>query len=157
MYREIIRTLSQQYGSATWFIVYQADVRMRSEEFERIRRRCDLTWAGSTEEQRRGLPYDPSRPWDLVFSMAASDKDFWDARSASCTSPGSPIVSAPWTTAPLKATFLPPPQSCSGRAKAISPPGALRGSGRAEARRGASLRAVSLRAERGIRAEGKWS
>ena len=33
-----IRSLHEQYGAKTWFLVYQADVRLRSERLERIRR-----------------------------------------------------------------------------------------------------------------------
>eukprot|EP00969_Alexandrium_andersonii_P173378 7664441-Alexandrium_andersonii.AAC.1 len=37
LYGEYIRVLHETYGSECWCLIYQADVRMRSEEFERIR------------------------------------------------------------------------------------------------------------------------
>lgn len=36
---EMIRSLSQNYGDSVWFLIYQADVRLRSEHMDRIRRR----------------------------------------------------------------------------------------------------------------------
>eukprot|EP00969_Alexandrium_andersonii_P289954 12816434-Alexandrium_andersonii.AAC.1 len=39
LYGEHIRSLVETYGADAWYLVYQADVRMRSEEFERIWRR----------------------------------------------------------------------------------------------------------------------
>eukprot|EP00969_Alexandrium_andersonii_P244830 10818197-Alexandrium_andersonii.AAC.1 len=39
LYGEHIRGLHEAYGNEAWFLIYQADVRMRSEEFDRIRRR----------------------------------------------------------------------------------------------------------------------
>eukprot|EP00969_Alexandrium_andersonii_P179539 7936688-Alexandrium_andersonii.AAC.1 len=39
LYGQHIRSLHETYGSEVWFLIYQADVHMRSEEFERIRRR----------------------------------------------------------------------------------------------------------------------
>ena len=54
LYGEHIRSLATDYGPACWFLVYQADVRMRSEEFERlrpdfeaIRGRCVVCGAGA--------------------------------------------------------------------------------------------------------------
>ena len=70
LYGEHIRTLATDYGPACWFLVYQADVRMRSEEFERLRRRTAM----------EGQPdFDPSAPWGTVFDLAVREKDFWDA------------------------------------------------------------------------------
>ena len=40
LYSELIRTLFNQYGVQCWFLIYQAGARMRSEVFERIRRRA---------------------------------------------------------------------------------------------------------------------
>ena len=49
---------------------------MRSEHFERIRRRLaaehrDLEAAGLKSD------FEPARPWDLVFKEAAKDSEFW--------------------------------------------------------------------------------
>eukprot|EP00974_Lingulodinium_polyedra_P089267 8656269-Lingulodinium_polyedra.AAC.1 len=43
LYGEWIRKLTETYGTSCWWIIYRADVRMRSEEFERIRRRLQLS------------------------------------------------------------------------------------------------------------------
>lgn len=40
-YGEFIREQNTAYGPDAWFLVYQADVRMRSEHFDRIRRRAE--------------------------------------------------------------------------------------------------------------------
>eukprot|EP00969_Alexandrium_andersonii_P328237 14505001-Alexandrium_andersonii.AAC.1 len=39
LYGEHSRSLVGTYGANTWYLIYQADVRVRSEEFERARRR----------------------------------------------------------------------------------------------------------------------
>eukprot|EP00973_Karenia_brevis_P084544 11733701-Karenia_brevis.AAC.1 len=59
-----------------WWIVAVADIRMRSEFLERIRRRCVKTHA---EREQAGLPSDfnPDKPWDKVFKEAARDQEFW--------------------------------------------------------------------------------
>ena len=57
-----------------------ADVRMRSERFEYLRRRLDaellrLTRAGRADEARM----DVRKPWDCIFLAAAEDEDYWGA------------------------------------------------------------------------------
>ena len=69
-YGEHIRTLADRFGSDVWFIVYQADVRMRQEEFERIQRRAVMSQAPG---------YDAVKPWDSVFRLAVSEPAFWDS------------------------------------------------------------------------------
>jgi hypothetical protein len=74
-YGEHIRSLLTTYGTECWFIIYQADVRMRSEQFERIRRKLQIDFeAGSTQ-----FGYAPAKPWDGVFAAAAHDREFWDS------------------------------------------------------------------------------
>jgi hypothetical protein len=73
-YAEHIRALSIRYakgGTDTWAIVYAADVRMRRERFERLRRMLELGAATTTG-------YDSARPWNSVFAAAINDRDFWD-------------------------------------------------------------------------------
>ena len=58
-----------------WFVVYNADVRMRSEQPERLRWRAErvhaaLRAAGSTSN------YDPAQPWRTVLAMALADKEW---------------------------------------------------------------------------------
>ena len=75
-YAELIRKYSKAYTEQTWFILYQADVRMRQEQFERIIRRLERGLAN-------GVPcpfnYDVNKPWEACFKAAVADKAFWDA------------------------------------------------------------------------------
>jgi len=70
-YGEHVRTLNDRFGASSWFIIYQADVRMRQEEFERIQRRAVMSNAPG---------FDPGKPWDTVFRVAVSEPAFWDAK-----------------------------------------------------------------------------
>jgi hypothetical protein len=54
-------------------LVYQADVRMGSEHFERIRRNLQIL---SSTAPIAG--FDPKLPWDLVMSESVRDREFWD-------------------------------------------------------------------------------
>eukprot|EP00969_Alexandrium_andersonii_P338602 14964976-Alexandrium_andersonii.AAC.1 len=80
LYGEHIRSLHEAYGSETWFLIYQADVRMRSEEFERIRRRlrADAMITGVLNPSI----LDEKRPWESVFLRCVHPGDvesssFW--------------------------------------------------------------------------------
>ncbi|CAE8651021.1 unnamed protein product, partial [Polarella glacialis] len=66
-YGEHIRGLHNTYVDS-WFLVYQADVRMRSEHFERLRRRL----AAKPEWN-----YSGARPWNAVFAQAVRESEFW--------------------------------------------------------------------------------
>ena len=75
-YATMIGRYVSRYGTVSWLQIYQADVRMRSEQMERIRRRGDeelalATAAGGTHAM------SPSRPWDWVWAEAISDQVFW--------------------------------------------------------------------------------
>ena len=59
------------------FVVYIADVPVRSEQFERLRERAErdhaaLGAAGSTSN------YDPAEPWGTVYAMSVADKEWWN-------------------------------------------------------------------------------
>lgn len=69
-YANIIRKLQAMYP---WYIVYTADVRMRSERFEKIRRRLESAHAAGLCPK-----FDTNAPWDLAFIEAAAGKDLWD-------------------------------------------------------------------------------
>ena len=80
-YFERVQQLYADYGSLggqnLWWVVCLADVRMRSERFERLRRALDdelesLTKLGRAAEAR----IDVRRPWDSVF-LAAAEDDAW--------------------------------------------------------------------------------
>jgi hypothetical protein len=76
-YGEYIRALVNRYGGDCWFIIYLADVRMRSEQFERVRRTLEEELAtGSTHTSR--ITLDVARPWNAVFAAAIGSRDWWD-------------------------------------------------------------------------------
>ena len=74
-YGEMVRSFHTLYGPAAWFLVYQADVRMRSEHFERLRRQAERAHGAGTMDG-----FNPAKPWASVFAMAISDKSklWWD-------------------------------------------------------------------------------
>ena len=78
MYSDVIRKFHLRYGPAIWPILYQADVRMRSEEFERIRRFAEIALTRSDPADFLYSRYDPKLPWDGVFAIAVRSKEFWD-------------------------------------------------------------------------------
>ena len=73
-YGELIRSFVSLYGEQAWFLIYQADVRMRSEHFERLRR-----YAERSEKLPAEVTYDERKPWATVFHMAIEDTSWWDA------------------------------------------------------------------------------
>ena len=76
-YGEKVREYNDLYGHTCWWLIYQADLRMRAEEFERIRRRLE---AQRTQAESAGAPLitldaiiDYNQPWDAVFRAATTD------------------------------------------------------------------------------------
>ena len=78
MYADIIRGFHLQYGASVWPIIYQADVRMRSEQFPRLRRSAEI--AANRKDPRDFLyaNFNAAMPWDSVFEIAIASKDYWD-------------------------------------------------------------------------------
>ena len=81
LYGEHIRSLRERLGDEVWFLIYQADVRMRSEEFERIRRRL---LNGVPASASGPTAFDPQRPWNAVFLESVGSGNvyaasFWNA------------------------------------------------------------------------------
>jgi hypothetical protein len=81
-YSQKITDLSEKYPSL-WWLTYQADYRMRSEMWERIRletelRRSSLATIDPAVAQSL-VPYDASSPWDSVCaaSVGRDYADFW--------------------------------------------------------------------------------
>ncbi len=75
-YATMIGRYVSRYTQSAWLQIYQADVRMRSEQMERIRRRGDeesaaAVSAGGTHAMAAG------RPWDWVWAEAVKDLVFW--------------------------------------------------------------------------------
>ena len=83
-YGEMVRSFHAMYGDAVWFLIYQADVLMRCEQFERIRRHVERQAAAGGTLQSFGMGgqtgnvFDPKKPWQAVFEFAVSDKLWWD-------------------------------------------------------------------------------
>jgi hypothetical protein len=83
-YGEKIRSLHQQYGPQFWWVIYQADVRMRSEHMERLRRDLEVKKrAFSTVDPTVAsilVSYDVNKPWEGVFKAAAGIEasEFWN-------------------------------------------------------------------------------
>ena len=76
-YGELVRGFHNTYGSQAWFIIYMADVRMRNEHFDRLRRHVERD---HEKEARAGITsdFDLLRPWNTVFAKAVADKDWWN-------------------------------------------------------------------------------
>eukprot|EP00971_Amphidinium_carterae_P244850 4861338-Amphidinium_carterae.1 len=77
-YGEKIRDYHDLYGTKCWWLIYQADMRMRSDEFERIRRklesqRAQALAAGAGEDVLKRI-LESGKPWDSVLKAAASDE-----------------------------------------------------------------------------------
>ena len=77
-YENKVRRFNETYGHACWWLVAQADQRMRGEHLDRLRRRLETERAVAVAEGRPH-PLDPAKPWDYVFKAAAADDTFWNA------------------------------------------------------------------------------
>jgi len=81
--QEGICDLVEEFGQRSWWIIYQGDVRMRSEEFEMLRRTEESELAkykAISPDLAKLSDFDPKRPWNSVLLAAYSkkSKDFWD-------------------------------------------------------------------------------
>ena len=64
---------STLYGDA-WFVVYNAYVRMRSEQFERLRRKAERDHAAA-RTAGSASDYDQAKPCRTVFAMAVANEE----------------------------------------------------------------------------------
>jgi hypothetical protein len=70
-YYDRIKQLVEEFPKY-WWVIGMADIRMRSEHLERIRRECVRKHADGK------LPeYDDTKPWDIVFREAALKEEYW--------------------------------------------------------------------------------
>ena len=67
-YCEHIRSLHTRFGTECWDLIYVADVHMRSEQFERIRRRL---------EAAPEFGYTSASPWSAVYAQSTREDAFW--------------------------------------------------------------------------------
>eukprot|EP00972_Heterocapsa_arctica_P089844 13253131-Heterocapsa_arctica.AAC.1 len=75
-YAEMVRDLHARYTSEVWFVLYTAEVRMRSERFERLRRTAEGEHVRALAAGRES-GFEPARPWNRVFADAVADRDWW--------------------------------------------------------------------------------
>jgi len=81
-YGELVRDFANTYGASCWWLCYQADVRMRAEEWGRLRRHLASEKRKWDAAGVAGFTlFAENRPWNAVC-RAASDPDlargFWD-------------------------------------------------------------------------------
>jgi hypothetical protein len=79
LYRDRIYRMNDEFGEKFWWLIAQADIRMRSEQMERIYRKCLLEDQALRDGGTPGglVGFDRARPWDLVFKLAATDDAWW--------------------------------------------------------------------------------
>jgi hypothetical protein len=73
----LIYTYHSRYGPAVWLLLYQADVRARLEQLERVRRRGLA--AASAGLPAGEVPFDRARPWEWSLRELVADNKFWRA------------------------------------------------------------------------------
>ena len=76
LYANHVKAAVQRFGVSAWPVIYQADVRARLEQIERVRRRVELE---AEQAKRLGstTPFEPKRPWNYCFRMLVEDDKFW--------------------------------------------------------------------------------
>jgi hypothetical protein len=81
LYRDRIYRLNDEFGEKFWWLMAKADIRMRSEQMERIYRKCLLEDQAIIDGGTPGglVGFDRAKPWDLVFKLAATD-NAWGAK-----------------------------------------------------------------------------
>lgn len=67
-YIDHIKELHNRFGSECWGLIYRADVRMRSEHMERVKRDLDAS---------PQYGYSSAAPWSAVFFAATKETEFW--------------------------------------------------------------------------------
>jgi hypothetical protein len=78
-YGEMVRGFHALYGPSAWFLIYTADVRMRSEHFDRLRRYAERDHdVASSIGIATTSSFDPAKPWHATFKAALADKLWWD-------------------------------------------------------------------------------
>ena len=75
-YEHNMKELHKIYGSATWLLLYQTDVRARSEHLSRIHL-DQLTGHMQAQASNSASFYNPSRPWNSVYKALLRDEQFW--------------------------------------------------------------------------------
>jgi hypothetical protein len=76
-YGEMLRGFHSLYGPSAWFLIYTADVRMRSEHFDRLRRFAERDHDAAVASGLTST-FNPAKPWHATFKAALADKLWWD-------------------------------------------------------------------------------
>jgi hypothetical protein len=72
-YSDLMKRYHERYGSKVWSLLYQADVRARLEQSERIRR----LGAAALADGVAGCNFVPTMPWNWVWKELVNDDRFW--------------------------------------------------------------------------------
>ena len=76
----VYRDWGHMGGEDLWWITLLADIRMRSEGFERIRRQLEIQRAELKKHGRVSeAALDPARPWEAVIYHASREDSWWTA------------------------------------------------------------------------------
>ena len=75
-YKDKIDDYNTKYGSQMWSLIYQADMRARQEQTERLRRK-GVTEHNEASQSGKPHPFDSDRPWEWVFHTLVLDDRFW--------------------------------------------------------------------------------
>ena len=75
-YAEKIESYATLYGPEAWVLVYQSDVRARSELAERERRR-GLSESAAAALTGATHPFDDARPWNWVYQEIVKNDRWW--------------------------------------------------------------------------------
>ena len=70
-----ITRLHTKYGAQVWLLLYQADIRFRTEHAERIRRKGEALKAKAGQDP---CEFDPTMPWEFVFRTGVEDYAYWN-------------------------------------------------------------------------------
>eukprot|EP00435_Cladocopium_sp_Y103_P032345 s490_g8.t1 len=75
-YEKKIRKYHERYGRSCWPLLYQADVRARLEQSERLRRRGHEAMEKAVQAGHQH-EYDSDKPWEWVWNALVNDSEFW--------------------------------------------------------------------------------
>ena len=76
LYANHIRASVQRFGMVAGPVIYQADVRARLEQIERVRRKAEHEHEQCIQKGGTS-PFEPNRPWNFCFKMLVDDDKFW--------------------------------------------------------------------------------
>ncbi len=70
IYGEFVGSLLTTYGTKCWFLIYQADSRMRAGHSDRILRRLQI----EHDDGNILHGFKPAKPWGSVFAASVKDR-----------------------------------------------------------------------------------